>query len=520
MVRVYEVRLELDENEAVLKKKCEKILGGKVDSIKLVKKSIDARRKKDVFYSCTVDCEFRGRVKETNKIRVVKNEAYTFPSCTPSGKTVIVGTGPAGLFAGLMLARAGFEPLLLERGGTVDERVKKTEIFFTGGVLDTETNIQFGEGGAGTFSDGKLNTGINDVRIKAVLEEFVRFGAPEEILYDAMPHIGTDILRNVVKNIREEIIRLGGRVMFNTKLTGIETENGEITAVNIENAHGKAAVPCDGLILAIGHSSRDTVRMLYSSGLEMKSKPFSVGVRIEHKQSMINKAMYGDFADRLPPAPYKLWTHLPDGRSLYTFCMCPGGFVVNASSQKGRLVTNGMSNYAREGENANSALLVNVTGGGDALSGINIQEDLEEKAFRLGGGNYNMPVQLLGDFLSGTETKSLGNILPTVRPGYKFSDFRELFPDYILETLKGGILEFDKKLHGFADKNAVMTAPETRSSSPVSVIRDKDSFATSIKGVYSAGEGGGHAGGITSSAVDGIKNAEALALYLRGGKNG
>ncbi len=514
MIRVYEVRLEIDEDISSLKKKCGKILGTEVTYVSIVKKSIDARRKKDIFYSCTVDCEVVGKYRRTPKVREVKEEIYSFPELNRGGRIIIAGTGPAGLFAGLMLAKNGYSPILVERGGCVDERVKETESFFGGGALNPETNIQFGEGGAGTFSDGKLNTGTNDIRIKEVLRQFVAYGAPEEILYDAMPHIGTDVLRDVVKNIRNEIIKCGGSVFFNTKLVGFETENDRVVSVQLENADGSRTEKCDALILAIGHSARDTIKMLHEKGLEMESKPFSVGVRIEHRQSMINRAMYGDFAPKLPPAPYKLWTHTADGNSLYTFCMCPGGFVVNASSEPGRIVTNGMSNYAREGENANSALLVNVKGNNGVLSGIELQREIEEKAFSLGGGNYNMPVQTVGDFLAGRETKSLGNIIPTVKPGYSESDFREIFDRRIIETLKTGIIELDKKLNGFADKNAVLTAPETRSSSPVSVVRDKVSLETCIKGLYSAGEGGGHAGGITSSAVDGIKNAEAVALFL------
>jgi len=349
-----------------------------------------------------------------------------------------------------------------------------------------------------------------------VLREFVNHGAPEEILYDAAPHIGTDILRHVVKSIREEIISLGGSVLFKTKLNKIITENGKITAVSAVSENGEETFECDALLLAIGHSSRDTARMLYSSGLSMEQKPFSMGVRIEHKQSLINKAMYGKFSSQLPPAPYKLWTHLKDGSSLYTFCMCPGGHVVNAASERERLVTNGMSNYAREGENANSALLVNIPllGNGEVFAGMELQEKIESLAYKMGGLDYKAPVQLLGDFVANKKSTVTGDVEPTIKPGYTLCNLRELLPEFISDTIANGVSELDRRIHGFASYDAVLTGPETRSSSPVKVIRDRETLSTSIEGIYSAGEGGGHAGGITSAAVDGLRNAEAVAKYL------
>ena len=521
MIRLYEIRLEIDETVEQLKERCEKLLGCKTKSFVLIKKSIDARKKNDIFYSCTVDCEPVRKINPRLKVKysVVKEEKYEFPYHISSDKKIIIaGSGPAGLFAALCLAKAGCCPTIIERGSDVDTRVKAVQSFFNLSHLDEETNIQFGEGGAGTFSDGKLNTGVNDIRIRYVLKEFVRFGAPENILYDSAPHIGTDILRKVVKNIRNEIIRLGGRVLFNTKLVGVTTENNIIRRIDVEKSGKIETIDCDYLLLAIGHSARDTIRMLNNCGIDMENKMFSVGVRIEHKQEFINKCMYGSFSHKLPAAPYKLWTHLKNGNSLYTFCMCPGGYVVNSASSKGTVVTNGMSDNARDGENANSAILVNIKypDNSSVFSGIEIQEKLEKKAFDLAGGNYNAPVQMLGDFLKKTTSKYVGDVEPTIKPGYSLVDINSILPDYISDTIRFGILDFDKKIKGFAAYDSILTAPETRSSSPVKIIRDKITLETSLENVFSAGEGGGHAGGITSSAVDGIKSAEAIVKKIIG----
>ena len=515
MIRLYEIRMELDENIQSVIRRCEKLLGTPISDFSIIKRSIDARNKKDIFYVCNIQCNPLKQIspKKNLKYSKVINDVYKFPSGEFDKKVIIVGSGPAGLFSALCLARTGACPIVIEQGSSVDIRAKKVNDFFLTGTIDTNTNIQFGEGGAGTFSDGKLNTGVNDPRIRFVLEEFVRFGAPENILYDSAPHIGTDILRKVVKNMRLEIIKLGGQVIFDTKMTELICEDKKITGIKVcTSDNTEKIMTCDYLVLAIGHSARDTIKMLYKSGLTMDKKPFSIGVRIEHSQEHINKALYGGFADKLPAAPYKLWTHLSTGCSLYTFCMCPGGYVVNAASQNNMVVTNGMSNNSRSGKNANSALLVNIKYNDtqDIFEGLKLQESIEHKAFINAGENYNMPVQLLGDFINNTITNQLGDIEATIKPGYTFSNLNNILPDYICHTIKQGVCDFDKKIKGFSAYDSVLTGPETRSSSPVKVYRDKTTFKTSIDGLYSAGEGGGHAGGITSSAVDGIKVAEAI----------
>lgn len=512
MIRMYEVRMELDENMASFKRKCEKLIGSQITEFHISKRSIDARKKHDIFYSCTVDCKTKDTPKPVKKQKLSEftPQKYEFPHNKCKDKIIIVGAGPAGLFAGLCLAREGSNPVIIEQGSDVDTRTKEVNEFFVSSVLNEKSNIQFGEGGAGTFSDGKLNTGIKDLRIRFVMEEFVKFGADENILVDSAPHIGTDVLKSVVKNIRNEIIRLGGTVLFNTKMEKILCDSNAVKGIVVSN--GKV-MECDKLILAIGHSSRDTIRMLYNHGLCMDKKIFSVGARIELLQDTINESMYGNFKDKLPAANYKLWTHLKSGNSVYTFCMCPGGYVVNSASQKNMIVTNGMSYNARDGKNANSALLVNIQyKTDDIFEGLNIQEQIEKRAFELGGSDYKMPVQLVGDFLKNVSSKEIGNIEPTVKTGYALTNLSALFPEYVTESLREGIRTFESKIKGFSSYDAVLTGPETRSSSPIKILRDKDTLRTNIMGVYSAGEGGGHSGGITSSAVDGIKVAEKVIM--------
>lgn len=484
-------------------------------SAKLYKKSVDARKKDAIVFCCSLLVKLQKNealfLKKCKKAALFTEKKYEWlkADITPQNRPVIVGFGPAGMFAALTLAKAGLKPLVLERGADVDTRTRQVEDFFNGGKLNSESNVQFGEGGAGTFSDGKLNTGIKNVRCRTVLEVFNSHGAPDKILIDAKPHIGTDILVNVVKSIRKEIISLGGEICFNTKLENINAKNGKIISIT---ANGKE-IPCNDLVLATGHSARDTFKMLKSIGADMTKKAFAVGVRIEHLQEDINKALYGSFYDSeyLGAADYKLWTHLPNGRGVYTFCMCPGGEVINASSESGGIAVNGMSKSARDGKNANSALLVGVEPedfcGDDVLAGCDFQERIEAKAHTLCGGA--VPVTTVGNFVFGKEQK-IGKIKPTVKPGFSFADFSDIFPDFITESLKDGIIEFDKKIKGFADCDAVLTAPETRSSSPVRVERGEDLQSVSFKGLYPCGEGAGYAGGIVSAAVDGITVAERI----------
>ena len=425
-----------------------------------------------------------------------------------SKRPVIIGAGPAGLFSALTLAQNGIKPIIIEQGKTVDERKKDVEEFQKTGKLNTLSNVQFGEGGAGTFSDGKLTSGIHNPLCKIVLKEFYNFGAPEQILYINKPHIGTDNLINIIRNMRNEIIKLGGEFLFNEKVTDFEFENSKVTAVIC----GKR-IETDTVILAIGHSARSTFEKLYEKGVKMEKKNFSIGVRIEHKQSMINKSQYGEITKlKLPPAEYKMAYH-GENRSCYTFCMCPGGTVIASSSEPETIVTNGMSVYARNGENANSAVLVNVTPndfkGESPLEGMYFQKDLEQKAFKLGGSNYNAPIQRFEDFENNVKSTHIGEIKPTYKPGVTLSNLNEILPDFISKTLIEGIKYFDKSIKGFAHPDAILTGVETRSSSPVQITRNENK-QSNIKGLYPCGEGAGYAGGIMSAAVDGIKCAIAV----------
>ena len=483
-----------------------KIDSNDVIDIKIVKKSIDARDKRNVYYNYAFDVKVNNEDKynklkiieevEPIKIDVKRNSEY---------KPIIIGSGPAGLFCALTLIDNGIKPIIIEQGSSVEKRIKVVEEHKENRVLNPLCNVQFGEGGAGNFSDGKLTTGISSPHIRTVLENFYKFGAPEEILYLSKPHIGTDNLVHIVKNIREYIISRGGEYYFDSKFKSYEIEDGLINV----NCGDKKFIT-DSLVLAIGHSARDTFKMLKDKGIEMNRKNFSVGVRIEHKQDMINESQYGSFTNLdLPPAEYKLVYHGEDGRSCYTFCMCPGGEVVASSSEEGSIVTNGMSRFKRDGENANSALLVNVLttdfSGDDPLEGMYFQEKLEKDAFILGGSNYNAPVQRVEDFLNNVESTYIGSVKPSYKPGYTLSNLNKLFPKCIQDTLKCGILYYDRRLKGFANPDAILTGVETRSSSPVTIVRNEN--FESEPGIYPCGEGAGYAGGITSAAVDGIKVA-------------
>ena len=493
-----------------------KVSASKVRQLKIVRRSVDARKKPDVKIIYTVDVQIDGNEKRTlyqagcKRATIAPANFYKPPKGTfhCEKRPVVVGFGPAGMFAALILAMAGTRPIVLERGEDAATRHEKVEKFFATGVLDTRSNVQFGEGGAGTFSDGKLNTGVNNPRIAWVLSQFVKAGAREDILYDAKPHVGTDVLLEVVQNLRKRIINLGGEVRFNTQVTGIRKENGRITGLEV---NGAEIIECDTVVLAIGHSARDTFEMLHGEAIPMEPKAFAMGARIEQKQEIIDAAQYGMVNPVLPPADYKLVQHLDDG-SVYTFCMCPGGYVVAAASEEGRVVTNGMSYADRDGENANAALLVTVNPEEfpyeGTLGGMYWQREIEEKAYQV-SGSYRAPAQTVGDFLAGKASVGPGAVAPTYRPGVHWCDLHDVLPEKLTRSMEAALPLLDQKLNGFAGPDAVLTAPETRSSSPVRILRD-DSRQSALRGLYPTGEGAGYAGGIMSAAVDGIMTAEAI----------
>ena len=527
MIRIREIAMPPEHNPAQLSFEAARLLkvsNSKIKRMKIVRRSIDARKKPDVKVVYTIDVAVDGNENKILKFSGCKRAAiapisyYKPPKAVAASKKrpVVVGFGPAGMFCALILAMAGQKPIVLERGEDAASRHEKVEKFWQTGELDTRSNVQFGEGGAGTFSDGKLNTGVNNPRIGWILEKFVEFGAAEDILFDAKPHVGTDVLLNVVQNLRNKVISLGGEVRFNSQVVNIRSQNGCLTGLELLDGR---IIECDTAVFAIGHSARDTFAMLHQQGISMEAKPFAMGVRIEHKQSLIDLSQYGCENPALPPADYKLVQHLSDG-TVYTFCMCPGGYVVAAASEGGGVVTNGMSYADRAGENANAALLVTIHPDDipyeGVLGGVQWQRQIEEKAYEVGGGGYRAPAQKVGDFLAGRPSEGPGEVKPTYRPGVTWCDLHTVLPEKITRSLKEALPMLDGNLKGFASADAVLTAPETRSSSPVRINRGEDKQSVTLRGLYPCGEGAGYAGGIMSAAIDGIQCAEAILASMEG----
>ena len=490
--------------------------------LRIIKKSWDARKKQDIKVVYGVEAQVQQPIKpflvDGVNISLTKEEKYSFPQSSKvlAKRPIIVGSGPAGLFCALMLAESGHKPLVLERGADVDRRDKDIDIYFRTGKLNPQSNIQFGEGGAGTYSDGKLNTQVKDpmLRKEKVLTEFIEAGAPAEIGYLSKPHIGTDYLITVVKNMRRKIEALGGEVRFDAQVTRLLLEADRVVGVEI---NGSETIPADQVVMAIGHSARDTFKMLCDLGIPMEQKAFAIGLRIEHPQSMISESQFGKSWQHpnLPVADYKLTHRTSKGRGVYSFCMCPGGHVVNASSEEGGVACNGMSYFRRNSSTANSAIIVNVTpedfGSADILAGVAFQRKWEQAAYEIAGSNQNLPVQLFKDFVAGKTSRGFEGVVPNIKGATTFADLNKCLPHDVAEGIKEGVLEFEKKIRGFSRGDAVLTGVETRTSSPVRILRD-DELESPIKGLYPCGEGAGYAGGIMSAAMDGIKVAEKIVI--------
>ncbi|VXC46603.1 conserved hypothetical protein [Burkholderia sp. 8Y] len=536
MLRLSEIKLPLDHPDSAIKPAVIARLaeiGVAADELvdfHVFRRAHDARKRADIKLTYIIDVTVKDEASALERLKarphphcgITPDMAYHFVTRAPERSTmlrpVVIGMGPCGLFAGLILAQMGFRPIILERGKAVRERTKDTWGLWRRKELQPESNVQFGEGGAGTFSDGKLYSQIKDPKHygRKVLDEFVKAGAPEDILFLSRPHIGTFRLVSMVEKMRATIHQLGGEVRFQQRVEDIDIDNGKVRGVRLSNGE---ALRCDHVVLAVGHSARDTFEMLHKRGVFMEAKPFSLGFRIEHPQGVIDRSRFGKFAghERLGAADYKVVHHCSNGRAVYSFCMCPGGTVVAATSEPGRVVTNGMSQYSRAERNANAGIVVGITPEdfpGGPLAGIAFQRRWEERAFELGGGDYCAPAQLVGDFIAGRASTSLGSVIPSYKPGVKPTDLSTALPDYVIEAIREALPAIDKKLPGFAMHDAVLTGVETRTSSPLRVRRKEDYQSVNVEGLYPAGEGAGYAGGIYSAAIDGIEVAEAVALHM------
>ena len=526
MLQIENIKLELDEDEALLRKKAASVLRlPETDILELtvLRKAVDAREGIRFVYTlrAVLRDEKRALRRHNKQVTPVREEPYRLPAPVepPDLPPVVVGAGPGGLFCALALARCGAPPILLERGRDVEHRQADVERFWETGALDLQSNVQFGEGGAGAFSDGKLNTGTRDPRHRFILEALVSHGAPESILYDARPHVGTDYLRRVLKSLRRELTDLGCDIRFGCRLTGLELKDGRLSALAVEGPEGSCRLPARAAVLALGNGARDTFQMLHDAGVPMESKPLAVGVRIEHRQADIDFAQYKALAGhpRLPAASYKLSCHLENGRGVFSFCVCPGGRVVAAASEPGRAVTNGMSLYARDGENCNGGLLVGVTPrdfpGEGPLAGIAFQRELEERAYAAGGGGFFAPAQRVEDFLLRRSSRGPEAVSPTYRPGVRWRNLWEVLPEWLCQSLAEALPLLDQKVRGYAAPDAVLTAVESRSSCPLRILRD-EAGQSPVRGLWPCGEGAGYAGGILSAAADGLRTAESVLETL------